>query len=186
MNCSGLAFTGSPLAIVIVAASVCLAVGLLLLVVARRRRGVAAIVLILLVNVVLAVGLSGGSSARAASTCSPATSAVSISQIAPVTGIAPGAAASPVLGVITNKTDQPVYVVAVSVGITSVTKAAGSAAGSCAPSDFVVFNATARVNKLLTAHGSATFSGASIGFNDKSSAQDACKGATLKLTYVAT
>jgi hypothetical protein len=183
MNCSGLAFTGSPLDLVVVLATVLLGVGVLLLFAARRRRGATALALILLVNAVLGVGLGGGSTAHAATTCTAAASTVSVAQIAPITGIAPGAAAVPVVGAVTNKTDQQVFVVAVTVVVASVTKARGAAVGACDPSDYVVSNATTPVNKLLAPFGTLTFSGASIGFNDKSTDQDACEGAKLKLAY---
>jgi hypothetical protein len=189
MNCATLAFTGSPLSALLLAGGLCLAVGLFLIFAVRRRRGPAAVALLVLINLLLITGSSGTSSARADTTClatepggQPAAT-VTVAQISPLVGLAPGVAPSTITGVVTNVTDQPVFVTAVTVAISAVTKAAGATAGACDSTDYALSGEQVAVNEMLAANGSLTFSGAQLGFNDKSVDQDACQGATLTLTY---
>jgi hypothetical protein len=185
MNCSGLAFTGSPLAAILLAAALCLAVGVFLVVAARRRRGAAAVALLALVSLLLITGSSGASSARAATTCASGQPAVTVTvaQVSPLVGLAPGVAPSTITGTVTSLSSQPVYVTAVTVVISAVTKASSAAGGPCDSSDYLLTGNRIEVNQLLAPHGRLDFSGAHIAFNDKSIAQDACKGATVTLTY---
>ena len=67
--------------------------------------------------------------------------------------------------------------------IASVTKPANAAAGTCDASDYALSNAVMAVNTDLTPGQTVSFTGATLGFNNKASNQDACKGATVNLAY---
>ena len=72
----------------------------------------------------------------------------------------------------------------VTVSIGTVTKAAGATAGTCDATDFTIANATMAVGAEVAA-GTAkgAFTGATIKFNNKTSEQNACKNATVALSY---
>ena len=185
MNCATLAYTGSPLAAILLAGGLCLTLGLFLTLAVRRRRGAAAVALLILVNLLLVTASSGASSARAVTTCASGQPGVTVTvaQVSPLVGLAPGVAASTITGTVTNLRGQPVLVTAVTVTISGVTKAVGAAGGSCDSSDYLLTGNRIAVNQLLVPSGRLDFSGAQLSFNDKSVAQDACRGATVTLAY---
>jgi hypothetical protein len=121
-------------------------------------------------------------------TVSAATTApITVVQTSTVSNLGPGAPAQALTGNFTNTNAGPVYIATVTVSIASVTKAAGAAAGTCDATDFTLNNAAMNVGTEIpagTAKGSWT--GATIAFNDKPTVnQDACKGATVNLSYAA-
>ena len=71
------------------------------------------------------------------------------------------------------------------VEITGVITGEDSSPGACDATDFTIFNPRMPVDRLLNPEGSAPFSGASIGFANKSTNQDACQGAVIRLRYTA-
>jgi hypothetical protein len=87
--------------------------------------------------------------------------------------------------VVTNNGTDSTDIIAVNVEITGVTTHPGAVPGPCDPSDYVLLDARMPVGRTLDPGGSTPFAGASIGFNDKSTNQDACKGATIQLLYTA-
>jgi len=192
VKCVDLATTGSPLAAILILAAACLLVGVAFVLVSRagRSRSTNAIVLLLLASAALAVSPRGSSSARAAPAhCTPDAGSgvnadVTITQTAVITGLAPGIGPEVITGIVANRGGRRAYVTAITVSITAVTKAIVAAAGPCDASDFVLADVTMAVNVLLTPGRSTGFGGASIGFNDKSVNQDACKSATITLHYV--
>jgi hypothetical protein len=198
-NCTGLAFTGlgySVLAIVAVAIA-CLAVGVAVLGLGKRRgrRGVfiALVPVLVLVLAGFAVGGMAGSSSADAATpgcvgSSPAPStapgtALTVVQTSTITGLAPGVPAMPISGMSTNNGHDSIFVRMVVVRIGSVAKASHATAGSCNPSNYVVLNPQMSVNSVMPPRGSVHFTGATIGFNNRATNQDACKGATVRLIY---
>jgi len=65
-----------------------------------------------------------------------------------------------------------------------VVRATGAAAGTCGAGDHVLLDVRMPVGQPLASYGGSTaFAGASIGFDDKSTNQDACQGATVHLHY---
>lgn len=114
-------------------------------------------------------------------------SAVTIEQTTTITNLAPGVAPQTLSGTFTNPNTGPVYITSVTVSIGSVTKAAGAPAGTCDATDYTIAGATMPVGAEIpsgTAQGAWT--GATIAFNNKATTnQDACKGATVNLTYAA-
>jgi hypothetical protein len=197
VGCGGLAFTGlgySIIAIVVVAVA-CVVAGILVVGRSRQRGRLGASIAVLVVLAVcVVIGMAGASSARAAasdcgrsaptSTPTPTPGSVfSITQTSTIADLAPGVAAATITGTSTNNGDDSVFLRRVEVRITSVTKAPHAAAGSCDASDYVVLNPQMPVNQRVPPQGSVKFTGATIGFNDRSTNQDACKGATVRLTY---
>ncbi len=162
-----------------------LAFGLAILWVSRRRNWRhATIALLLILGVCLATVNAQLSSADAATPgCDVVASAITVTQTSIITGLAPGVPAVAVEAVGTNTGSAAIFVQAVVVSISSVTKAPHAVAGSCAAADYVVETPQMPVNQSVAPTGSVEISGAMIGFNDRATNQDACKGATVHLSY---
>jgi hypothetical protein len=196
VSCVALASTGSPLLALVGAAALTLTVGIVVLVLGRSRRRRIALAVVLAVAVALS---AGGASAQAASGGCPADPApvvpVSVSdspvpvdltwaQLSVNTELAPGVAPAPILGRLTNPTENSVYAAFVVVSITTVRKRADAVAGTCDASDYLLVDPTMALGVTIAPGQSVSVSGASIGFDDKSVDQNACKGATVELGYV--
>jgi hypothetical protein len=99
----------------------------------------------------------------------------------------PGDSPQSLAGDFDNPNQGPMRVVTVTASIASVTKAAGAPAGTCDASDFNLASATMSVGaEVSPGAGQGSWTGATIQFNDKPSAnQDACQGATVDLSYIA-
>lgn len=114
-------------------------------------------------------------------------SPVTVVQTSTVSNIRPGSAPQSLSGNFTNPNEGPVYITSVTASIASVTKAADAPTGTCSAGDYTLTGATMAVGRQIpagTAQGSWT--GATIAFNNKASDnQDACKNATVALTYTA-
>lgn len=118
-----------------------------------------------------------GSGTGTATTSSGASSLIVTQTSAPV-DLAPGVVAETISGTVKNTATNNAYVTSVTVSIASVT-----ATGTCDASDYTLTNPTVTINTDLTPGQTITFSGPTLGFNDKPTNQDGCKGATVKLTY---
>jgi len=202
MTCDPLAYTGTgvQLGLLITIAFACLAAGALLLLMTRRRGRVVTVALLLLVCSA-AVSITGGTPTVAmAADCppaesspadnssagnSPANNSLTVIQTSVMKGLAPGIAPVAIAGLVTNNGTDSTDIIAVNVEITGVVTIPGSAPGTCDPSDYVLLDTRMPVGRTLDPGGSTPFSGASIGFSDKSTNQDACKGAAIKLLYTA-
>jgi len=125
---------------------------------------------------------AGGTGTGSASTGT--NSAVTAVQTSTVSGLVPGSAAQSLSGNFTNSNSSPVYVTSVTAAIASVIKATGAPSGTCDASDYTLTGATMTVGAQVPA-GSAqgAWSGATIAFNNKSTIQDACKGASVTISY---
>jgi hypothetical protein len=109
---------------------------------------------------------------------------LTITQTSTMTGMAPGVAPRLITGVVVNNGPDDTFITVVRVGISSVVKAAGARPGGCDATDYVLLDTRMRVGKMLApSGGSATFGGARIGFTNKLTNQDACKGASVTLLY---
>ena len=132
-------------------------------------------------GVAFAYWTSGGTGAGSASTSAGAAN-LTLAQTSTLANLYPGGAPQAITGTVTNNADNSAYVTSVTVSIASVTPAAG-ATGSCDTSDYTLGGTTIMaVGKDVASKASATFSGATIAFNNKPANQDACKGATVNLT----
>jgi hypothetical protein len=133
---------------------------------------------------------SAGSGTGTATSALPA--ALSVTQAAAPTNLAPGVAPGAVSATVSNVGgSSTVKVSSVLVSIASVVKAAGAPAGTCSAADYVLGGTnpmTAGAATLATAGAAATttFTGATLAFvDDPGNNQDACKGATVNLSYTA-
>jgi hypothetical protein len=124
----------------------------------------------------------GSGSGNAASGTSAVITAI---QTSTVTAMAPGVAAQTLSGTFNNTNPGPVYVTTVTASIGSVVKDSGAVAGTCDASDYTLANAVMTVNAEAAADDTSTWGGATLMFNNKPAInQDACKLATVNLTYV--
>lgn len=108
---------------------------------------------------------------------------VAVVQTSTNAGMAPGVEPTTLVGEVRNTSGETVYVTDVAVRVTGVTKARNAVAGPCGPSDYVLSGRRMPVGAVLEPGQKARFTGARIGFFDKSVNQDACKGATVALGY---
>ena len=126
---------------------------------------------------------AGGSGIGSAATAAGST-AVTAVQTSTVTGMKPGDTAQTLAGNFTNTNGGPVYVTSVTAALGTVTKAGGAPAGTCDATDYTLASSTMTVGAEVpngTAQGAWT--GATVKFNNKVTNQDACKGATVAITY---
>lgn len=187
MRCDTLPVTGLdlPLGIVVMVAIACIIAGATMLLLARSRgRGAAAALVLLLIAGVAGVS-APATPARAASGCSTGDNSLTITQTSSMNGIAPGIAPRAIVGVVTNNGADRTDITAIDVEITSVTTDPGSPPGACDASDYLLLDTRMPVGRTLDPGGSTTFDGAAIGFNNKTTSQDACQHATVHLLYTA-
>lgn len=105
-------------------------------------------------------------------------------QTSVVSDMRPGDTAQALSGNFTNGDDGPVYVGTVTASISSVTIAAGAAAGTCDASDYTLAGTVMPVNaEVPVGFRQGAWTGATVQFNDKASNQDACKGAIVNFAY---
>lgn len=149
----------------------------------------------ILVGSVLAIGVAGGAYAYwtgtgtgTATSTAGTTAAITINQTSTVAAIGPGVTPQPLSGTFTNTGAGPVYITSLT-GAVTVIKAAGAAAGTCDATDFTIAYTTGTTMpvgaEIAKGTGVGTWSGATIAFNDKATNQDACKLATVTITYTA-
>ncbi|HVL31661.1 MAG TPA: hypothetical protein VM299_05450 [Solirubrobacteraceae bacterium] len=149
----------------------------------RKRSVIGALAALLLAGAAaFAYWTSSGSGTGTAE--ADTTVALTVKQTTTLSAMYPGDSAQTISGNFDNPNPGPVYVGTVTASISSVTKASGAPSGTCDASDFTLASAAMTVNAEVpagTAKGSWT--GATIKFNNKATNQDACKGATVNLSY---
>jgi hypothetical protein len=119
---------------------------------------------------------AGGTGSGSATTGTSA--AINVTQTSSVTNLAPGGAAQALSGTFT--TSNPGYVTSVTPAITSVTDAGGTSISGCSDVDYTLTPATINAE---VANGDS-WSGATIVFKDDANRnQDACKNATVHISY---
>jgi hypothetical protein len=191
VNCEPLAVTGlsSNIFLLVGVAAVCLVAGAIALFLSRSpgRKGgrtTAALLVVLIGGIVLSVGPVPA--VHAASTdCNAADNTLSVTQTSTMDAIAPGVAPRPITGVVVNEGNDSTHIAAVDVAITAVTTSLDAPLGVCDASDFTLSDPLMPVGRTLAPGASTTFSGAAIGFANKSINQDACKNAVVHLLYTA-
>jgi hypothetical protein len=126
---------------------------------------------------------STGGSGSGSATTGTSTNITAV-QTSSVAGLAPGSTAQTLSGNFTNTNSGPVYVTSVTASISLVTKAGSAPAGTCDASDYTLTGANMTVGAQVAA-GTAvgSWTGATLAFNNKATNQDACKGATVTLSY---
>jgi len=128
---------------------------------------------------------TGGGSGTGSGAAATGVSGLTANQTTTLSAMYPGDSAQTITGNFDNPNSGPVYVNSVSVSIASVTKAGGAPAGTCDATDFTLANTTMNVGaEVSSGSGVGSFTGATIKFNNKPTTnQDACKGATVSLSY---
>ena len=185
MSCDPLPDTGGPALVLAGVGLLCLVVGTMLVVHARRERAGPAVLLALVIMAAAGATLTTAAPAQAATGCETyGPDSLRITQTSVLAGLRPGADPLTITGTVTNDSDDDTYITAVSVTMTSVTKARHAAAGTCDVSDYVLADSHMPVGEALGPHESLSFTGATLGFSNKSVNQDACKGATIRLRYL--
>jgi hypothetical protein len=132
-------------------------------------------------GVAYAFWTAGGSGSGTASTGSNVP--ITAVQTSVIANLRPGDTAQTLSGKFDNSNASPVRVATVTASIASVF-VGGVAAVGCDATDYTLANAVMTVGVEIpagTAQGAWT--GATIKFNNKATNQDACKGATVNLTY---
>ncbi len=151
----------------------------------RTKKGLLAGVAVLAAAGAAFAYWSGSGSGSGSGSTATSLSALTANQTTTLSAMYPGDSAQTISGNFNNTNSGPVYVSSVTASIASVTKAVGAPAGTCDATDFTLANATMAVNAQVpagTAQGA--FTGATIKFNNKTATnQDACKGATVGLSY---
>lgn len=188
MDCENLAVTGADPANLLLAGAVILVAGILLVVLTRSRRRARTVAVAI---VMLTLGASflpiGSPAARAASVdCAvdgDHADSLTIAQTSILNGLAPNVAPAAIAGRVTNNSLDDTYIHEVVVSILAVSKSADATAGTCDASDYILVAPVMPVGEELAGGASTTFAGASVGFADKATNQDACQGATLTLLY---
>jgi len=123
---------------------------------------------------------------RPVSTTGPDNS-LTIFQTSIMDDLAPDVAPAEIRGLVVNNGPDSTYITAIDVEIVGVVRRIGAAAGTCDASDYVLDDERMLVGQTLNSYGgSAVFAGAAIGFNNKSTQQNACQGATVQLRYTTT
>jgi hypothetical protein len=127
---------------------------------------------------------TGGGSGTGSAAAANGVSGLTANQTTTLTAMYPGDSAQTITGNFDNPNSGPVYVSSVTVSIASVTMAAGHAPGTCDATDFTLASPTMSVGaEVSSGTGVGSFTGATIKFNNKPTNQDACKGASVSLSY---
>ena len=112
------------------------------------------------------------------------TAALTVNQSTSLTAMYPGDTAQTISGTFGNTNSGPIHVTTVTAAISGVAKAGGAPAGTCDATDFTLANAAMTVNaEVAVGDPVGAWTGATIKFNNKGSNQDACKLATVSLSY---
>ena len=195
MMCDELPNTGftSPTGLVLIVGILCLVVGVTIALGLRRRRVgvVGALLAVVVMSAAPTLPAPAGPASAAAASASPSSAAdcseadpsVRVVQTSTMDGLAPGIAPVPITGLVTNTGSATVTVVAVHVTIESVSADPASVAGTCDATDYVLLDPHMTVDRTVAPGRSTAFAGASIGFSNKSTLQDACQNATVHLLY---
>jgi len=152
----------------------------------NKKRGIilGVVVTLVVAGAALAYWTAGGSGTGTAPVAA-GTSNLTVNQTTTLTGMYPGDTAQTISGNFDNSNSGPAYVGTVTASIASVAKAGGAPAGTCDATDFTLANAAMTVAaEVPTGTAKGAWTGATLKFNDKTTTnQDACKGATVTLSY---
>ena len=99
----------------------------------------------------------------------------------PVTGLYPGGTAVPITGSIENTNAGAVTIGTITVALTSISGSSGTPA--CTTADYVLGSPTITINAVILGLATTDWVGPTIRMIDSATNQNACKNATLNLTY---
>ena len=142
----------------------------------KKITAIGAVCLLMAAAGAYAYWTQGGSGSGSAGTGT--TTALTIAQTSTVAGLAPGAGAQSLSGTITNSGSGTVFVTSVTAALSSTGLPAG-----CTTADYRINDPVATVNANVAGGASTTWSGPSIEMVDTGANQDACKSATVTVTY---
>lgn len=126
---------------------------------------------------------ASGSGSGTAATSAGASNLV-VLQTSVISNMYPGDAAQTISGTVTNNAANAAYVTSVTVSIAGITQATG-AVGSCTAADYTLALPVMTIGRDIAAGALASFTGATLKFNNTTANQDGCKGATVNLAYAA-
>jgi hypothetical protein len=143
-------------------------------------------------------GVGSGTGGATVGTNTP----ITVTQSGPLTPMGPGIAAQQLSGKFTNGNSGPVFVGSVSAVVSAVTPVVPSPAPNpappaCTPTDFIIaggaggaapFNnayTTPVGHEVAVGTNVDAWSGLTLQFNNKATNQDACKNASITITYTA-
>ena len=131
---------------------------------------------------------AGGSGSGVADTAT--SSSIEVEQTSNISGLRPLGPPQTLSGVFNNVNGSPVFVTSVTASIGAVTKAANAPAGPCTAADYTLTGAVMAVGEEVPAGvNQGSWTGATIAFNNNRGGtpvnQDACKGASVLLSYTA-
>ncbi len=109
-------------------------------------------------------------------------SAIVVNQTSVITNLSPGSAPQTLSGTFTNPNPGSVRVASVTATIASVSGGAGGTP-ACTVDDYAITDATTTVGQTINSGTNGTWSGPKIEMLDSAANQDACKGATVNVTY---
>ena len=150
----------------------------------RRKAVIGLITAFALAGAAYAYWTTGGSGSGSGSTAN-GVSNLTPKQTTVLSPMYPGDSAQTISGNFDNSNSGPAYVGTVTASLSGVTKATDAPAGTCDTSDFTLANAAMTVGaQIPVGTGVGSFTGATIKFNNKTGTnQDACKNATVTLSY---
>jgi hypothetical protein len=150
----------------------------------KRSLGLAVIVALVSAAGAIAYWTTDGSGSGSAGVAA-GQSDLTVNQTTVLSPMYPGDSAQTISGDFDNSNSGPSYVAAVTASIASVTKAGGAPAGTCNATDFTLANAVMTVDAQVPAgNAQGSWTGATLKFSNKAGTnQDACKGATVGLSY---
>ncbi|WP_346386393.1 hypothetical protein [Nocardioides sp.] len=106
------------------------------------------------------------------------TAGITVNQTSVVSGLYPGSPAQALSGNFDNGNAGPIHVASVTGTVTS------TGAVGCSPADFVVSGSpAANVQEVPSGTGVGSWSGLSVAMTNTAANQDACKNATLTISY---
>jgi hypothetical protein len=138
--------------------------------------GGAAVIAVGGAGVALAYWTNPGAGAGSATTGT--TTAIVVNQTSTISGLAPGLPAQTLSGNFDNPNNGPIFVGSVNVTVTGTDKS------GCTASDYTIAGSAPVNAEVPSGEDVGAWTGLTIQFNDKAGAnQDACKNATVTLSY---
>ena len=146
----------------------------------RAIRGLVAAAVLACAVTAVAFWSTTGSGTGSGATANPGAQTVTVNQTSASTGLFPGGSVA-LSGTIDNANSNPVQVATLSATVASVAEPHASA--GCSAADYSITGGPVAVNANIPAGGSEPFSGLTLNMANTGSNQDACKGATVNVSY---
>ena len=127
---------------------------------------------------------AGGGTGSVSATTTP--TPLVVAQTVTISNLVPGGPAQTLGGTITNPASNsgPIYANVLTATLQSVTKSGSAPSGTCTTNDFSLVATPISIAREITPNTSITWSGFTVQMLDNTTAsQDACKGATVTISY---